>query len=108
VVVPLEGELSKFEGGNYYFVNAAKVPVGGKIGDKTFAFKPGQRGLVQPQPQHAGGGCQVTFSVQKEDKWKTFYDTRWSVNKKFRTLVFFYQDPDSGSLGVAPIMEMLQ
>lgn len=108
MVLPIDGDLDKFSGGNYFFINAASMPVGGQIGDKTFALKPGQRKLVQPQATHAAGGCQVTLSYQKQEKWKTFYDTRWSVNKKYRNLVFFYQDPESGSLGVAPIMEMLR
>lgn len=106
-VIPVDGDLGKFAGGNYFFINASKLAVGGKIGDKSFALKPGQKGLIEPAASHAGGGCQVTLSYQREEKWKTFYDTRWSVNKRFRTLVFFYQDPESGSLGVAPIVEML-
>jgi len=107
VVLPINGELAKFSGGQYYFINASQLPIGGIIGDKTFALKPGQRRLLQPAATHAGGGCQVTLSYQNEEKWKIFYDTRWTVNKRYRSLIFFYQDPESGSLGVAPIVDIL-
>ncbi len=107
VVLPIDGTLKEFSGGNYLFINASNLQVGGKIGDKIFKLKPGQRDLIQPAATHEGGGCQVTLTYQKEEKWKIFYDTRWSVNKGYRSLVFFYQDPESGSLGVAPIVDIL-
>ncbi len=110
VVIPIEGTLADFPGGSYFFINATKLTIGGLIGDKNFVLNPVQRKLLQPAPSHAGGGCQVTLAYKKDEKdvkGKKFYDTRWSVNKKYRTLVFFYQDPESGSLGIAPIVEML-
>jgi hypothetical protein len=107
VVLPIDGELAKFPGGNYLFINACKLAVGGKIGDKIFKLKPGQRDLIQPAATHEGGGCQVTLTYQDEEKWRIFYDTRWSVNKRYRSLIFFYQDPESGSVGVAPIVDFL-
>lgn len=107
VVLPIDGELANFSGGNYLFINASNLQVGGKIGDKIFKLKPGQRDLIQPAATHEGGGCQVTLTYQKEEKWKVFYDTRWVVNVRYRSLIFFYQDPESGSLGVAPIVDFL-
>ena len=80
------------------------------IGDKNFSLKPGQRNLIKPKATHEGGGCQVTLAYQKDEsetKIKKFYDTRWSVNDAFRTLVFFYQDPETKKLGVAPIVNFL-
>jgi hypothetical protein len=107
VVLPLNGQLDEFAGGNYLLINASKMQVGGTIGDKKFSLKPGQKNLLKPNASHAAGGCQVTLSYLKEEKWKVFYDTRWVVNVRYRSLIFFYQDPESGSLGVAPIMDFL-
>lgn len=106
-VLPLNGQLDEFAGGNYLLINASKMQVGGSIGDKKFNLKPGQKDLLKPNASHTAGGCQVTLSYLKSDKWKVFYDTRWVVNVRYRSLVFFYQDPESGSLGVAPIMDFL-
>jgi hypothetical protein len=109
-VLPIDGELGKFSGGDYLFINTSELAVGGIIGDKKLALKPGQRSMVKPVATHKGGGCQITLSYQRDEsdtKGKKFFDTRWSVNERYRTLVFFYQDRESKKLGVAPIIEML-
>lgn len=107
VVLPINGELGDFGGGSYLFINASRMNVAGVIGDSKFALKPGQQKLLKPKPDFEGEICQVTFAYQREDKWKTFKDTRWSANKSYRSLVFFHQDPESGRLGVSPIVDML-
>lgn len=109
-VIPIDGELGHFTGGDYLFINASELAVGGIIGDQKLALKPGQRSMLKPAATHKGGGCQITLSYQRDEKdtkGKVFFDTRWSVNERYRTLVFFYQDRESKKLGVAPIIEML-
>ena len=109
-VIPINGELTDFSGGSYLLVNVSQLNIGGVIGDKNFALKPGQRNLIKPKATHEGGGCQVTLAYQTNEtdtKGKKFYDTRWSVNDGFRTLVFFYQDPETKKIGVAPIVNFL-
>lgn len=106
-ILPLDGELANFNGGSYLFINASKLNVAGKIGDKQFKLKPGQREMLQPEATHAGGGCQVTLAYENDEKWKVFRDTRWSTNNRYRSLVFFLQDPNSGRLMVTPIVDLL-
>jgi hypothetical protein len=105
VVLPIDGDLAKFSGASFLFINASNMQVGGKIGDKIFQLKPGQKELLKPAATHAGGCCQVTLAYQNNEKWQTFVDTRWSASNGRRSLVFFYQDPETGDLGVAPIIE---
>jgi len=107
VVLPINGDLGNFGGGSYLFINASALNVGGIIGDSKFALKPGQRNLLKPTPNFADEICQVTLAYQREDDWKTFKDTRWSANKAYRSLVFFYQNPQTGRLGVAPVVDIL-
>ncbi len=107
VVLPINGELGDFGGGSYLFINASNLNMAGVIGDQKFALKPSQRRLLKPAPDHDENICQVTFAYQREDKWKTFKDTRWSANKSYRSLVFFYQNPKNGRLGVFPIVDIL-
>jgi hypothetical protein len=107
VVLPLDGELANFRGGSFLFINASKLNIAGVIGDKKFGLKPGKRQLLKPEPNHENGICQVTLAYQKKEKWKRFYDTRWPANKKYRSLIFFHQDPATGRLGIAPIIDML-
>lgn len=105
-VLPINGDRSDFTGGSFLFFNASNIPVGGIIGDQEFAIQPGQRRLVKPKATHQGGGCQVTLSYQFQENWNKFYDTRWSVNPRYRSLIFFFQDPESGQLGVSPIIDI--
>ncbi|MFU8893741.1 MAG: hypothetical protein ACNA8L_08945 [Luteolibacter sp.] len=105
-LLPINGERSDFTGGSFLFFNASQIAVGGIIGDQEFALRPGQRRLLKPSATHQGGGCQVTLSYQHQEDWKKFYDTRWSVNPRYRSLIFFFQDPESGQLGVSPIVDI--
>jgi hypothetical protein len=107
VVLPINGELANFKGGSYFFINASGLNVAGVIGDSKFALKPGQQRMLKPAPDYEGDICQVTLAYQRDDKWKTFKDTRWPTNKRYRSLVFFHQDPESGRLGVSPVIDML-
>jgi hypothetical protein len=106
-VIPVDGALAKFKGASYLFMNVSKVTVGGLIGDQKFGLKPNQSLMLKPKPNHEANICQVTLAYLSREKWKTFYDTRWPANDKFRSLVFFYQDPKTGRLGVAPIIDII-
>jgi len=106
-VLPVSGELGDFGGGSYLLVNASGVNVAGKMGDKSFELAPGSRELLQPAATHEGGGCQVTFAYMRGQEWKVFRDTRWSVNPSYRSLVFFYQNPSTEKLAVAPVVDLL-
>lgn len=108
VVLPVNAGRTGFKPASYLFINASNLSVGGVIGDQKFALKPGQRRMLQPKPNHADGICQVTFAYMKDDnEWKTVYDTRWPASDKFRSMVFFYQDPGTGRLGIVPVVDVL-
>lgn len=108
-VIPIDARLAGFGGGNFLFINLSKLSLGGVIGDKKIALKPGERKMIKPKPNHAQDICQVTLFYQTKvaSKWKKFYDTRWPADNKVRSLVFFYQNPKTGRLGLAPIMDIL-
>lgn len=107
VILPINADLNDFKGASFLFINASNHNVAGKIGDKILQLEPGKRSLLQPIANFEGGVCQVTLAYQKQEKWKTFYDTRWPANEKMRTLVFFYQDPTTNRLGIAPISDII-
>lgn len=106
-VLPIDSELGNFGGGSFFLINASKVSIRGIMGDLKLELKPGKRQFVTPKASHDGNLCHVTFFYDRKDKWKKFRDTRWSLSKRCRTLVFFYQDPESGRLGIAPIVDFL-
>lgn len=106
-IVFTDGMPTEFVGGTYLFINASQTTVAGQIGDEKFELKPSQQKLLSPTATHKNGGCQVTFSYQKEEKWKVFKDTRWSTNKGYRSLIFFHQHPVSGQLMISPVVDLL-
>lgn len=110
-VIPINGELGDFKGADFLFINTSDLAVGGTIGDKQFAVKPGQRKIVDPAASHKGGGCHITLSYKRDEadkKGKKFFDTRWAVDERYRTLVFFSQeDPESKKISVIPIIDIL-
>lgn len=109
-VLPINGEPKNFPGGSFLFINVSKIGVAGVVGegkDSKFSLKPGQRKMLKPKANHKDGICQVTLAYQRDEKWKKFYDTRWPANKDCRSLIFFYQNPETGRLGIAPIMDIL-
>lgn len=107
VVIPVDGGTLDFKPASYLFVNASGHSVAAIIGDKRVALEPGGKQLVKPAPTHADGICQVTFFYRNGEDWKKVYDTRWPASEKFRSIVFFYQDPRTQKLGIVPIVDVL-
>lgn len=107
-VLPIDAGEANFKAASYMFINASALAVAATVGDQKLALKPGKTQMIKPSPDHANGMCQVTFFYQKEDEeWKKIYDTRWPSNDKFRSIVFFYQDPKTGGLSIAPIVDVM-
>jgi hypothetical protein len=106
-VLPIGADLKDFGGASFLFINASNLRIGGVIGDQRLDISPGQLKTLTPKPNFDGGICQVTLSYLLEDKVKIFFDTRWPANKKVRSLVIFYQDPETGRIGLAPIMDII-
>lgn len=106
-ILPISADLTTFKGASFLFINASTYNIGVKIGDKNLELNSGKQSLIQPKANFENGICQVSIAYQKNDKWKMFYDTRWPANEKIRTLVFFYQNPITGRLGIAPITDII-
>ncbi|MFM7182851.1 MAG: hypothetical protein ACKO2G_15495 [Verrucomicrobiales bacterium] len=107
VVLPLSADLDSFGGAHFLFINASNLEVGGRIGDKTIQLKPGQRTMLKPTPDFTDDICQVSLAYMRDNKWKMFFDTRWPANDQSRAIVFFYQNPQTGRLGIAPITDIV-
>jgi hypothetical protein len=107
VVLPQDGNLEHFTGASYLFINASSYSIAGTIGNQQLKLESGKRVMLKPKADFEGGVCQVTFSYLRSDKWKMFYDTRWPANDKIRNLVFFYQNPKNGRIGISPITDIV-
>lgn len=106
-VIPIAADVKEFRGGSFLFINASELRIGGTIGNLALDVSPGKLKMLAPKPDFEGDICQVTLSYQRGEKTKRFYDTRWPANKDVRALVIFYQNPQTGRLGIAPIMDII-
>jgi hypothetical protein len=95
-LMTLDYSQDGFGGGEYLFVNATKVDIGGVIGERKFAIKPGKSTLIAPKPTKKQGDRNYSYArffFRNNDKSKGFFSATWRLNERARSMVFFYHDP---------------
>ncbi len=109
-LILMDNQHSKFGGGMYFFMNAAKVDIAVKIGDKKFALKPRTHKLVQPKPSKVKGKRKYLYTYihfRKGTKAIPFYESTWRFSEKARCMVFLYHDPHTKQLRTHTIRDYL-
>lgn len=101
------GQLSHFDGGGFLFVNSSEMKVAIQMGEIRFELDPDQGKLLHPIASHKGGACQVTLSYQCDEDWKVFRKTRWMTSTRYRSLIYFHQDPGTKQIMVSPVVDVL-
>jgi len=97
-VVPMDDSADKFGGGEFFFMNAAKVDIAGILGGKKFMLEPGSHQIVKPEEFTKRGeqGMEKVFTQfffkNASAEAKEFFSSTWPANKKARSMVFFYHD----------------
>lgn len=96
-VIPLDDQSNSFGGGQFFFMNAAKVDIAGMLGGTKFALKPGKFIIIKPtelkQREEGGKGLFFTeFFFRKDEEARPFFSSTWPHNEKARSMVFFHQD----------------
>ena len=101
-VIPIDNEMENFGGGNFFFYNASTVDIGGLVAKHDFALKPGEFSIVKPvKGVDERKGMKFAFTklfYRHKKVTKPFFSSTWQVNKKARSMVFFYHDPHNGRL----------
>lgn len=109
-VIPIDSRLPNFGGASFLFLNASSLRFAATIADTKFTLDAGEHRIIKPVPNHPPNNCQVTLFFQRpeSEEWKKFYDTRWPANEATRSLVFFYEVPETGRVGIAPVLEVIR
>lgn len=107
-VIPLDAYGDQFRGGHFLFMNAARIDVGGVLGDQTFAVKPGQHTIVKPVGVAGARNFRVVLSYRQNDQTVPFSSTVWPISKDARSFIFFYQDPTTQHLRMHTIRDFPQ
>jgi len=109
-LMTLDFSKNAFGGGEYLFMNAAKVDIGGVIGDLKFVIKPGKNTLVAPKPTKTKDGRNYSYArffFKNEDSAKGFFSATWRLNERARSMVFFYHDPGTRQIRLHIIRSFL-
>jgi len=112
-VLPMDATADNFAGGEFFFMNAAKVDIAGILGGAKFMLKPGDYKFIKPKElikQGEGDAEQLFtqfFYKRSDDKAKEFFSSKWPANKKSRNMVFFYHDAHRGSLRLHTVRDFM-
>ncbi len=95
-VMPTDNRHGQFGGGPFFFMNASKVEITGKLGHSTFQVEPGAVTFVRPEAglRQPGGldFAKLEFHFRSLKDARPFFSSRWPVNPKARSMVFFDHD----------------
>lgn len=111
-VIPLDNQSNNFGGGQFFFMNAAKVDIAGMLGGTKFALKPGKFVIIKPtelkQREEGGKGLFFTeFFFRKDEEARPFFSSTWPHNEKARSMVFFFHDTTNDRLRMHTIRDYL-
>ncbi|NNC87190.1 MAG: hypothetical protein HKN82_01880 [Akkermansiaceae bacterium] len=106
-VIPIDSRVTRFGGGKFLFMNAAKVDIAGKVGDQKFALKPGGHTILEPRAEAGERTFHTSLYFRKDDEAKNFFSSKWPVSDRARGLIFFYHDPRTQRLRLHTIRDFL-
>lgn len=106
-LIAVDNQRASFGGGSYLFMNVAKIDIAGEVGDQKFTIKPNARTILKPEGEDDAKVFQTMFYFRKDNEAKPFFSSKWPVNDKARSLVFFYHDPHNQRLRFHSIRHFL-
>ena len=94
IVIPTGG--NGFKPGSIYLYNHSDKTVMGYIGTSKFAITTGKGQILKPAGARDENYYDVAFGVHGETGKRVFSTTRWPVDDRLRSYVFFFKNPTSG------------
>lgn len=82
-----------FRPGDVYFHNHARKKILGFVGKSRFSLAPGKGRFVRPTGARDEGFYDVGFGVVEKEGNRTLSTSRWPVEERMRTYVFFFVNP---------------
>jgi hypothetical protein len=101
-LIPVTNGTAGFGGGEYLFVNASRVKVGGYLGENKFTLPPGAMEIVRPKTSAEKGVRSVSFVKifyrSGKEEFTPFFSSEWRYSKSARSLAFVYHNPGTDRL----------
>lgn len=105
-VVPIDGRMGHFGGGDFFFMNASHVDIACEATGKKFAIRPGHHHIFDPKT--SGRTAHFAFYFRIGEEVRPFWSSRWPVADYARAMIFFYHDPKSKRLRIHSIRDYLR
>ncbi|MCW1884765.1 hypothetical protein OKA04_08495 [Luteolibacter flavescens] len=106
--VVISAEDASFKAGDVYFYNHGDKPVLGYVGTATFILQPGKGQTLTPKGAKEGKYYDVGFGVREKEGDKALSTTRWPVEDKLRSYVFFFVNPTTKLLDFRAVDEFIE
>ena len=97
-----------FRPGDNYIHNSSKNPIVGYVGSSKFRLPPGKGRVIRPSGPTPKGFHEVGFGVVEKDGPRPLSMTRWPVDEKIRSYVFFYQNARTGRVDYRAVDEFVR
>ena len=105
VVIP--DKDTAFEAGSMYFYNNTDKAVVGHIGTSKVVLEPGTGRSLKPEgPEN--GAYDVAFSVREGEATRQISSTRWPVEAKMRSYIFFFVNPETKRIDFRAVDEFVE
>lgn len=96
-----------FRPGDVYFYNHADKPVLGYVGTAKFILKPAEGQKLRPAGARPENFYDVGFGVREKEGDRALSTTRWPVDDKIRSYVFFFINPSTKRLDFRAVDEFV-
>lgn len=96
-----------FKTGDVYFYNHCSKVILGYVGTAKFTLDPEKGMVLRPTGARAEGFYDVGFGVREEQGNRTLSQTRWPVDDKVRSYVFFFVNPTTTLLDFRAVDEFI-
>lgn len=109
-IIPIDTSASGFSGGRHLLVNHSPDLISGAIGGQEFSLQDGEHAILEPEAAPSPTSSRratAGVSIHSGNEKQPFFSSTWRINPKARSIVFFYQDPETQHLRLHSIRDYL-
>lgn len=106
-LIALDERKDGFGFGEFLFLNIATVDIAGTVGEEKFVVKPNKHMILKPKTNGEKQTAHAIFYFRKDDEARPFFSSRWPVNARARSMIFFYHDPETRNLRMHTVRDFL-
>lgn len=105
IVIPADTQA--FKAGDVYFYNHSDQTILGYVGTSKFTIAAGKGQIIKPEGARTEKFYDVGFGVHAETGNRVLSTTRWPVDDRSRSYVFFFKNPANGRLDYRAVDEFV-